>query len=1098
MFEILGETPERSLRLVWDQFKSDIDRALRIRYKHETDVAAIISEEELAEKPGALSIYVSFDPRVWAKYGVGEILNTFKRGVTSIATMADLTADAEQTHVWRALVRGKDHQGRDNGWNFNLLQREDLRPDPSAPGKPLESWVGIDYQRPRKPGAEYNPFNSPYVKLSQAIEDWALYSRSRADRPGKYITIKDRVLGVYRSEIKRPGVREVFEALPDELSELKEALDPDNLSDLHGRHKRFTQDDGNRVPALKSIAEQKEFLLKERGIDPLLLDAYKKKKSLTGRMAQLQNMVAIADYDEPTRRAAWQQIQKLKKDFFDDRDATVIEMDRVLSVIARHEKEIMEAVGKIADDEVRQEVGRRLMGMRAWDDILKFREDMFEVLDFLEALEGGDTLRTYVWLGKLTLRLHRSLGNWAQQIRYLNRWVLYLYPPYFLAEIGNFINRRIPIEGNTVGFGRHQVARRWGFRNFEFVAFDRQQFMDPQGLAHSVGWEGQKLFWSKDFAELGKYVDTIDALKEVGAIDEDQLYTYITGEETILGGGRSRGVLKLLEDNEDLLKDILPKEEWITAEELQTFAGGAREKLVSMIDGHPKGVEGNIYKVKEVDAYRLAKFFKGKNLHQPCTGFLDTFGELLDRAQAFVYEDLPRRIKPLGWVKDKVFGPYRRVLETVERKWVASSAGQAVKRVALKIAVKAAAQKGIVKAAGMLLAQAVGAIASAGMAVAVYIGTKLIKWAWLALRGQGEDIKKEVAKIGGVAAKIVKAPFSLAFAGCIGCSLLLTGIPALIAIFVGSILTNLTSPLAGLIPTPGAPLGLVAEKSVDSDHQFLHCEQVSGEDRLARFEIWILNDSDETLTLTRVDDNQFGQSWAGGFGIPTELMPHQTHILAFDGLIPTFDPANPAECPQIFENTVTVYGEYSTGPAQATAAAYVYLGYDEEDVEFPLGWPTRCGCIVQGPGGGYTHTNLQAIDIVPYKNVADPACFSFYPFTPDLTIFSTFRGMVGAVNTDPSGVYGKYVDVDSLGHGFSARYAHLDSISVSLGQEVMRGAVIGKMGNTGNSSETHLHYEFRNLTMAPPYVPRVIPACSSEPVDPLCKDVMIQCYIGAW
>jgi murein DD-endopeptidase MepM/ murein hydrolase activator NlpD len=40
-------------------------------------------------------------------------------------------------------------------------------------------------------------------------------------------------------------------------------------------------------------------------------------------------------------------------------------------------------------------------------------------------------------------------------------------------------------------------------------------------------------------------------------------------------------------------------------------------------------------------------------------------------------------------------------------------------------------------------------------------------------------------------------------------------------------------------------------------------------------------------------------------------------------------------------------------------------------------------------------------------------------------------------------------------------YAHLSKVKVRRGQEIEMGEMIGKVGNTGNSTGAHLHYEVR-------------------------------------
>jgi hypothetical protein len=67
-------------------------------------------------------------------------------------------------------------------------------------------------------------------------------------------------------------------------------------------------------------------------------------------------------------------------------------------------------------------------------------------------------------------------------------------------------------------------------------------------------------------------------------------------------------------------------------------------------------------------------------------------------------------------------------------------------------------------------------------------------------------------------------------------------------------------------------------------------------------------------------------------------------------------------------------------------------------------------------------------------------------------------GVVVTVGDSGRVGYGKFVKIDHQ-NGYTSLYAHMSQTSVSNKQKVKKGAVIGKVGNTGSSTGPHLHIE---------------------------------------
>ncbi|KEZ48891.1 peptidoglycan DD-metalloendopeptidase family protein [Metabacillus indicus] len=112
--------------------------------------------------------------------------------------------------------------------------------------------------------------------------------------------------------------------------------------------------------------------------------------------------------------------------------------------------------------------------------------------------------------------------------------------------------------------------------------------------------------------------------------------------------------------------------------------------------------------------------------------------------------------------------------------------------------------------------------------------------------------------------------------------------------------------------------------------------------------------------------------------------------------------------------------------------------------------PSRGNGSLQWPAvGGYVSSKLGTRWGKMHKgiDIARPS---------DRTIKAADNGKI--ISAGNSGAYGNKIEIDH-GNGMKTVYAHLDSISVSVGDTVSQGQKIGVMGSTGRSTGVHLHFE---------------------------------------
>jgi murein DD-endopeptidase MepM/ murein hydrolase activator NlpD len=145
------------------------------------------------------------------------------------------------------------------------------------------------------------------------------------------------------------------------------------------------------------------------------------------------------------------------------------------------------------------------------------------------------------------------------------------------------------------------------------------------------------------------------------------------------------------------------------------------------------------------------------------------------------------------------------------------------------------------------------------------------------------------------------------------------------------------------------------------------------------------------------------------------------------------DPANPIIYPGQW---IVVPGGIKPYEAKYIAASVVNAPSGAQQGSGSFRWPAS-GDVSQDYWSGHRALDINAWNGAP--------------------IYAMDSGYVVAVGWDNSG-YGRMVVVDH-GNGIKSLYAHLSNYYVNVGDEVAQGQQIADMGQTGNATGPHLHFE---------------------------------------
>lgn len=140
---------------------------------------------------------------------------------------------------------------------------------------------------------------------------------------------------------------------------------------------------------------------------------------------------------------------------------------------------------------------------------------------------------------------------------------------------------------------------------------------------------------------------------------------------------------------------------------------------------------------------------------------------------------------------------------------------------------------------------------------------------------------------------------------------------------------------------------------------------------------------------------------------------------------------------------------------------YSQLQEEARVPDVPVGWnnfPSRAG---GGPDQGGHVRSVPAGDPVQGRisqNVRPGHLALDFAVVVGTPVKATLSGRIKRAGWDPDG-YGRYIVVEN--GPYEVYFAHLSEFNVREGDWIEAGQVVGRSGNTGNSTGPHLHYEIR-------------------------------------